>query len=74
MLQRRNKHLLATRADSPHLTWWQWVGLEGGVAVKLGGRDELLHAVHSHEVAEVGVAKLSTQVVLLWSALAYGGR
>src|SRR5690606_26983361 len=55
----------ATRADGPHLTWLQWVTANTVVALQLRRRDKLLHAVGTHDVAEVRIPKLGSAHTLL---------
>src|SRR5690606_2453084 len=55
----------ATRADGPHLTWLQRVAANAVVALQLRRRDKLLHAVGTHDVAEVRIPKLGSAHTLL---------
>src|SRR5690606_18749913 len=55
----------APRADGPHLTWLQWVAANTVVALQLRRRDKLLHAVGTHDVAEVRIPKLGSPHTLL---------
>jgi len=61
----RRRAVGTTRRDRPNLPGRQGISVDSFVAVQLGRRDELLDALHAHEITEMGVAELGLEAALL---------